>query len=81
MNQLEINGRLPDTPGVQALLEVLREANVPISVGRVCGSRIAAVWLSDDLNVHSVTLEPFELNDAALVRSRALEFLKALQRS
>jgi hypothetical protein len=78
MNQVEIRGRLPDTPGLQALLEVLQEAGAPISVGRVCGARVAAVWLGDDLTVHSMTLEPFELDDADLARTRALEFLNAL---
>jgi hypothetical protein len=81
MNQLEIRGRLPDTPGLQALLEVLQEADAPISVGRVCGARVAAVWLGDDLTVHSVTLEPFELDDAALARARAIQFLRELPRS
>jgi hypothetical protein len=81
MDQLEVRGRLPDAPGVQALLETLREANVAVSVGRVCGARVAAVWLGDDLSVHSVTLEPFELDDAALVRARALEFIDGLPRS
>ncbi len=81
MNRLEINGRLPDTPGVRALLEVLRQADVLVSVGRVCGARIAAVWLGDDLEVRSVTLEPFELDDANLVRARALEFVSNLPRS
>jgi hypothetical protein len=80
MDQLEVRGRLPDAPGVQALLEVLHAANVPVSVGRVCGARVAAVWLGDDLSVHSLTLEPFELDDAALVRARAMEFLNALPR-
>jgi hypothetical protein len=65
---------LPSTVGVDALLEVL--SGLPeVSVGRICGGRVAAVWFGDSLEVVSVTLEPFELSDAALCRSRALAFV------
>ncbi len=72
---LELGTRLPDAPGVRALLEVLGAADAPISVGRVCGSRVSAVYLGDALEVLSVTLEPAELDDADLARSRAQAFL------
>jgi hypothetical protein len=72
---LEVAPRLPDAPGVRALLEVLGEANVSVSVGRVCGSRVSAVYLGDALEVLSVTLEPSELDDPALARERAQMFL------
>jgi hypothetical protein len=67
-----------NTVGENALLEVL--SGLPeISIGRVCGGRVAAVWLGDSLEVLSVTLEPFELSDAALCRTRALAFLAEIQ--
>ena len=66
------------TVGENALLEVL--SGMPeISIGRVCGGRVAAVWLGDSLEVLSVTLEPFELSDAGLCRSRALAFVAEIQ--
>jgi hypothetical protein len=66
------------TIGENALLEVL--SGLPeISIGRVCGGRVAAVWLGDSLEVLSVTLEPFELSDEDLCRTRALAFVAEIQ--
>ncbi len=66
------------TIGENALLEVL--SGLPeISIGRVCGGRVAAVWLGDSLEVLSVTLEPFELSDAELCRLKALAFLNQVR--
>lgn len=70
--------KLPKAAGVSALLEVLADTNAPISVGQVCGGRVSAVWLGDDLRVVSCTLEPFELDNTELCRSRALEFVAQL---
>jgi hypothetical protein len=77
VNLLEVS-KLPQAAGIAALLEVLHTSHAPISLGRVCGGRVAAVWLGDDLEVVSCTLEPFELNNPELCRSRALEFLERL---
>jgi hypothetical protein len=74
---LEVSS-LPQSAGIEALLEVLRTSRAPISVGRVCGGRVSAVWLGDGLEVVSCTFEPFELADTALCRSRALEFVAQL---
>jgi hypothetical protein len=71
-------GKLPQAAGIPALLEVLQTTNAPVSLGRVCGGRVAAVWLGDGLEVVSCTLEPFELDNPELCRSRALEFLEQL---
>jgi hypothetical protein len=69
---------LPKSVGVEALLEVV--SDLPeVSVGRVCGGRVAAVWRGDSLELVSVTLEPFELSDAALCRSRALAFVAEIK--
>ena len=71
---------LPKTVGMEALLEVV--SGLPeISVGRVCGGRVAAVWLGDSLEVVSVMLEPFELSDEALCRSKALAFVRQIKQS
>ena len=74
-------GKLPDAAGVHAALRVLQEHHDPcvVSVGRVCGGRVSGVYLGDSLEVRSFTLEPFELDDAELGRSRALEFVADLQ--
>jgi hypothetical protein len=71
-------GKLPQATGISALLEVLHTSHAPISLGQVCGGRVAAVWLGDGLEVVSCTLEPHELDDPEHCRSRALEFLAAL---
>jgi hypothetical protein len=71
-------GKLPQAAGILALLEVLHTSHAPISLGRVCGGRLAAVWLGDGLEVVSCTLEPHELDNPELCRSRALEFLGQL---
>lgn len=67
---LEVSSNLPDRAGVRVLLETLREAGISASVGKVCGSRVSAVYLGAALEVVSVTLEPFELDDAELARHR-----------
>ena len=74
-------GQLPDAAGVLAALRVLAENldSLEVSVGRVCGGRVSGVYLGDSLEVRSFTLEPFELDDAELGRSRALEFVADLQ--
>jgi hypothetical protein len=77
---LEVHSGLPDRAGVAVLLEVLRAAGVSASVGRVCGSRVSAVWLGDGLEVVSVTLEASELDDAGLASRRALEFVRETER-
>jgi hypothetical protein len=73
---LEVSGTLPDRPGVRALLETLRESGIEASIGKICGSRVSAVWLGDSLEVVSVTLEPAELDDAALGQARGLAFVE-----
>jgi hypothetical protein len=78
---LELN-RLPEAVAVQSALRVLEDAlspQVAVSVGRVCGGRVAAVYLGDALEVCSFMLEPFELDDAELGKQRALEFVAQLQ--
>jgi hypothetical protein len=70
---------LETRPGVRALLEVLNHAELEVSVGRVCGSRFSAVWLGDDLELVSVTLEAHELDDAETARGKALEFVEDVQ--
>ena len=73
--RLEVAPNLPDRAGVRVLLEGLREAGVPASVGRVCGARVSAVYLGAALEVVSVTLEPFELDDADLAQQRTAAFI------
>jgi hypothetical protein len=73
---LEVSGGLPDKPGVRALLETLRESGIEASIGKICGSRISAVWLGDALEVVSVTLEAAELDDADLGKARGLTFVE-----
>ncbi|MFN3265348.1 MAG: hypothetical protein ACK41E_00770 [Deinococcales bacterium] len=79
-NGLEL-AKLPKTAGVAALLEVLANTNAPISVGQVCGGRVSAVWLGEDLHLVSCTLEPFELGNSELCRSKALEFIAQLPKN
>ncbi len=78
--KLEIPKNLPDTAGVKVLLEILEQSNldVTVSLGRVCGSRVAAVVLDDDLGIHSLTLEPFELENAVVARAKTLAFIEEL---
>jgi hypothetical protein len=71
-----VNATLEARPGVRALLEVLNKAQLEVSVGRVCGARVSAVWLGDDLELVSVTLEAHELDDAGLAHEKALEFVR-----
>jgi hypothetical protein len=69
---------LPKSAGENALLEVL-SGSPEISVGRICGGRIAAVWLGESLEMVSITLEPFELSDAELCQSRGIAFLNQIR--
>ncbi len=77
---LEIAGKLPELAGVDAFLEVLGHSVhvAQLSVGKVCGGRVSAVWFGSSLEIYSSTLEPFELTDATLCRTRALEFIGQL---
>jgi hypothetical protein len=79
---LEIAAGTPDKPGVRAMLDVLNASAFRdhLSVGQVCGGRVSAVYLGESLQVASLTLEPFELDDAELARSRALDFMAHLER-
>jgi hypothetical protein len=79
---LEIAAGTPDKPGVRALLDVLNASTFRdhLSVGKVCGGRVSAVYLGDSLQVASITLEPSELDDADLAHSRALQFIAELER-
>jgi hypothetical protein len=76
---LEVAPNLPDRAGVRVLLENLRESGIPASVGKVCGSRVSAVYLGAALEVVSVTLEPFELDDAELARAKTATFVREVQ--
>ena len=78
-DMLEVAPNLPDRAGVRVLLENLREAGISVSVGKVCGSRVSAVYLGSALEVVSVTLEPFELDDAELARHRTAAFIAEVQ--
>jgi hypothetical protein len=80
--RLEIAPGTPDRPGVRAMLDVLERSAFRdrLSVGRVCGGRVSAVYLGDSLEVASLTLEPSELDDAHLAHSRAVHFLAELER-
>jgi hypothetical protein len=82
-SSLEIASGTPDRPGVRAMLEVLERSvfKNQLSVGRVCGGRVAAVYLGDSLEVASLTLEPSELDDAHLAHSRAVHFVAQLERN
>lgn len=80
---LEIAPGTPDRPGVRAMLDVL-EGSVfrdRLSVGKVCGGRVSAVFLGDSLWVASLTLEAFELDDAHLAHSRAVHFIAELEQN
>jgi hypothetical protein len=79
---LEVAAGTPDRPGVRAMLDVLKASAFRdhLSVGKVCGGRVSAVYLGESLQVASVTLEPSELDDANLAHSRALDFVAQLER-
>jgi hypothetical protein len=79
--KLELPKNLPDTVGVRALVEVLERAEIDLtlSLGKICGSKVAAVALGDSLEVYSVTLEPHELENADIARAKALAFVAELQ--
>ena len=79
--KLELPKNLPDTVGVRAFIEVLErsELDLTLSLGKICGSKVAAVALGDSLEVYSVTLEAHELGNAAVARSKALAFVAELQ--
>ena len=77
--RLEVAANLPDRAGVRVLLEGLIESDVEASVGRVCGSRVSAVYLGAALEVVSVTLEPFELDDVALAEQRTAAFIEKVR--
>jgi hypothetical protein len=69
----------PDRLGPERLeLEKLGH-EFAVSVGRVCGGRVSGVYLGASLEVVSFTLEPHELEDEAVGRARALEFLAELE--
>ena len=78
---LEVAPNLPDAPGVNALLQVLSASRfaAELSVGRVCGGRVSAVWLGESLTVTSVTLEASELTNAETAHARAVDFIKELE--
>ena len=76
---LEVMPNLPDRAGVRVLLEGLRESGISASVGQVCGSRVSAVYLGSALEVVSVTLEPFELDDATLAQHRTVAFIEEVR--
>jgi hypothetical protein len=81
--RLEI-GKLPESLGVRAALQVLEQTTsdlgpLEVSVGRVCGGRVSGVYLGDSLEICSFTLEPFELDNAELGALRALDFVAQLR--
>jgi hypothetical protein len=79
--KLELPKNLPDTAGVRAFVEVLERAelDLTLSLGKICGSKVAAVALGDSLEVYSVTLEPHELENAGVATAKALAFVMELQ--
>jgi hypothetical protein len=79
--KLELPKNLPDTVGVKAFVEILERAelDLTLSLGRICGSKVAAVVLGDSLEVYSVTLEAHELENADVARAKALTFVAELQ--
>ena len=74
---LEISGSLPDRAGVHAFVQALRAApgDAVLSIGRVCGGRVSAVWLGETLELRSVTLEAADLDDAHVARAHAEAFI------
>ena len=81
--KLELPKNLPDTAGVKVLLEILQEADLDctVSLGRICGSKVAAVVLGDSLEIYSLTIEPNELEDTGVARAKALAFVEELRLS
>jgi hypothetical protein len=79
--KLELPKNLPDTAGVRAFVDVLEQAelDVTLSLGKICGSKVAAVALGDSLEVYSVTLEAHELENVVVARAKALAFVGELQ--
>ncbi len=79
--KLELPKNLPDTAGVKAFVEVLAQAelDLTLSLGKICGSKVAAVALGDSLEVYSVTLEPQELENVVVARAKALAFVTQLE--
>ncbi len=79
--KLELPKNLPDTLGVKAFVQTLEQAelNLTLSLGRICGSKVAAVVLGDSLEIYSVTLEPHEFENAVVARAKALAFVAQLQ--
>ncbi len=79
--KLELPKNLPDTVGVRAFVEVLAQAEIDLtlSLGKICGSKVAAVALGDSLEVYSVTLEPHELENAVVARVKAVAFVAELK--
>jgi hypothetical protein len=79
--KLELPKNLPDTAGVRAFVDILERAelDLTLSLGKICGSKIAAVALGDSLEVYSVTLEPHELENVGVARAKALAFVAELQ--
>jgi hypothetical protein len=79
--KLELPKNLPDTVGVKAFVDILERAelDLTLSLGKICGSKVAAVALGDSLEVYSVTLEPHELENTDVARAKALAFVAELQ--
>ncbi len=79
--KLELPKNLPDTVGVRAFVEILERAelDLTLSLGKICGSKVAAVALGDSLEVYSVTLEAHELENVAVARAKALAFVAELK--
>ncbi len=79
--KLELPKNLPDKVGVKAFIEIFEQAelDLTLSLGKICGSKVAAVALDNSLEVYSVTLEPHELENAAVARAKALAFVAELQ--
>jgi hypothetical protein len=79
--KLELPKNLPDTVGIRAFVDILERAelDLTLSLGKICGSKIAAVALGDSLEVYSVTLEAHEFENAAVARAKALAFITELQ--
>jgi hypothetical protein len=78
--KLELPKNLPDTVGVRAFVNILERADIDLtlSLGKICGSKVAAVMLGDSLEVYSVTLEPHELENSDIARAKALAFVAEL---
>ncbi|HWG83975.1 MAG TPA: hypothetical protein VNT60_00730 [Deinococcales bacterium] len=72
-----LNAATARRAGVAALLHELTRSALPgeVSVGRVCGGRVSAVWLGASLAVVSATLEAHELDEAVRGAERALALL------